>query len=90
LALQVFHEGKLVSAEKLDFPASAKKVSLVAFSHHNRFVMNLTCAHRHEDYESQYAFSVDMFKLRIVNGGPVISEEVVEQKKQEGKILQSE
>ena len=90
LALQVFHNGKCVAAEKLDFPADSKMTSLVAFSHHNAFVLNLTCKHRHNDYESKCAFSVARLGLRIVNGGPVISDDVISRKRQAGQIHEAE
>lgn len=90
LALQVFRNGKCVAAERLDFPADSRMTGLVAFSHHNAFVLNLTCKHRHNDYESKCAFSVAWPGLRIVNGGPVISDDVILRKRQDGQIHESE
>lgn len=90
LALQVFQNGKCVAAERLDFPADSKMTGLVAFSHHNAFVLNLTCKHRHNDYESKCAFSVARLGLRIVSGGPVISDDVILRKRQAGEIYEAE
>lgn len=90
LALQVFKNGKCIAAERLDFPASSRMTSVVAFSHHDAFVLNLTCKHRHNDYETKCAFSVALLGLRIVNGGPVISDDVVLRMRQAGRIHEAE
>lgn len=89
LALQVFNRGQLVAAEKLDFPAASKLLDVVAFSHSNMFVLNLTCRHRHEDYESKCAFSVG-FGSRIINGGPVISDDILARKKAASAVYVAE
>ncbi len=90
LALQVFYKGDCVRAERLDFPGSSKMIDVVAFQHHGMFVMNLSCEHRHDDYESKCAFSVVYLGMRIINGGPVISDDTFHQKRESGRVYEAE
>ena len=69
--------GNVLSAEELELPA-ARPVRCWAFHRMgSHIVVNIECQHRHHPETGVYPFRVTMSN-KVVNGGPVISSEVLE------------